>query len=245
MRPFGKKERKTKRPFVQLLFAILTIIVVYSIYTALKLIILIDKSQIVLYTIISTILVVLLFIGVYWWVNRRESHLPNKKPYSIFKGIRLAVLMVVLIYFLQIILGLLQIAITGEQPDASANQKSIEDLVNNPSTKLFIVLSIVVAAPLMEELMFRRILIGKVPEVKTKFFYFRVLLSILTFAFAHVITEFSNGLTTSEIFAIATYLVISTIITFVYVRTGSIWYSICAHFLNNSIAAISLLSLAS
>lgn len=238
-----KRQRKPQRPIIQLLFAILTIIVVYSVYTALQLVILIDKSKMTMYTIISTVLVVLLFIAVYWWVNKRQKHIVNKKTYTAFKGIRLAVLMVVLIYLLQILLGVLQIAITGEQPDSSANQKSIEDLVKNPSTMLFMILSIVIAAPLMEELIFRRILIGKVPEIKTKFFYFRVALSILTFAAAHVVTELLDGISTSEIFAISTYLIISSIITFVYVRTGSIWFSITAHFLNNSIAAISLLSL--
>ncbi|MBQ0138747.1 MAG: CPBP family intramembrane metalloprotease [Kurthia sp.] len=230
-----------KKPIVQLLLAILTVVVVFFIYSLLQGIGLINKTQPTLFTMISTILIVLFFVLVYWWVNKRQRNISSVQPASPSKGIKIAVTSTVVILILQIILGNIQNLILGET-DVSANQKAIEDMIQNPDTFLFIVVSTLIAAPLMEELLFRRILIGKVPPIKTKMFYFRVVLAIITFAGMHVITELVNGINLEGLFAIGTFLIISSIITFVYVRTGSIWYSMLAHFLNNSVAVIGMLT---
>lgn len=234
--------KKPKHPAIQLLLAILTAIIVYAVYTGLQVMIAIDKSRISLYAIISTVLIVVFFILVYRWLNKRQRNLPGVKPKPVLNGLKVAIFSVLGIYFAQIALGIVQLIVLGDEVASSANQEALEKMLKNPSLFLFMVLSIVVTAPLMEELIFRRILIGKVPPVKTAMFYFRVVLAVVAFAGAHVLTELTGDIGIKEVFAIATYLVLSAFITFVYVRTGSIWYSIAAHFINNSISVLMMIT---
>lgn len=245
--PFKRKNKQAtvkpqKKPIVQLLFAILTIVIVFFIYSLLQGISLLSKTQATLFTTISIVLIVLLFCLVYWWVSKRQRNIPSVQPAAPLRGLKIALLGAVLVLIMQTFVGILQMLIIGDT-NSSANQQEIEKMFKNSDTFLFILVSILIAAPLMEELLFRRILIGKVPPIKTKMFYFRVFLSIISFAAMHLITELVKGIGVEELFSLLTYLLISLIITFVYVRTGSLWYSITAHFLNNAVAVLSMLAL--
>lgn len=236
-----KPHKKEKHPALQLLFAMITAIVVFVLYSILQL--LMELSNPFISISLFLVLNFILFTGVYYWVNKRQRSIVSIVPSSTQQGIKFAISMAISIFLLHMVLGLIRLNFFGEPDELSANQTSIENMISDPNKLLFGIVMIVIVAPFIEELIFRRIMIGKIPVVKTKIFYFRVVLSIFTFAGLHMVTELINGITIEEIFPILTYFVISILITFVYVRTGSLWYSILTHFLNNSIAAMGLISM--
>lgn len=233
--------KKEKHPALQLLFAIITSVVVFVLYSLLQL--LMEISNPIISISLFLVLNFILFTGVYLWVNKRQRSIVSIVPSSTQEGIKFAISMAISIFLLQMVLGLIRLNFFGEADELSANQTSIENMVSDPNKLLFVIIMIVLVAPFLEELIFRRVIIGKVPVVKTKMFYFRVVLSVFAFAGLHVVTELVDGITVEEIFPILTYFVISILITYVYVRTGSLWYSILTHFLNNSIAAMGLISM--
>lgn len=233
--------KKEKHPALQLLFAVITTIIVFVLYSFLQLLMYVPNQ--IISISLFLILNFLLFTGVYLWLNKRQRSIVSIIPSSSQQGIKIAISMAISIFLLQMLIGIIRMALLGETDELSANQTSIENMISDPNKLLFVLLMIVFVAPFLEELIFRRILIGKVLAVKTKMFYFRVMLSIFAFAGLHVITELAGGITVEEFFSIFTFLVISILITYVYVKTGSFWFSILTHFLNNSIAAMGLISM--
>lgn len=117
---------------------------------------------------------------------------------------------------------------------AISNLLQVDDLL------VYSLITMVIIAPLFEELIFRRILIGNTFAPK-KILVPRIIMSVSVFAMLHVFSEFSSGVI-PFLFSLATYLVISCSFTLIYVLTSRMLYSVLAHILNNLLAALLLLS---
>lgn len=229
-------------PAAQLFIGILVAIISFALFSSFQLIVLIEEITPIYQAVIYTAMTILLFVLFYWLYNNLQWENEIAKPVTIAKGVKISIYMAILILFLQMFIGMIQMFVLGDQAQVSANQSSIETLVNNDRTYYLMIAMILIGAPLSEEFVFRRALIGKIPTVKTKMFYFRVFLSVVSFALIHLVMELNGGLTVEELFPLAIYLAISAVVTYVYVKTGSLWYSILTHFLNNAIGILAMLS---
>jgi membrane protease YdiL (CAAX protease family) len=111
------------------------------------------------------------------------------------------------------------------------NQEAVEfAFVQTPYLGFFV---IAIAAPFLEELMYRRAI--KV-IIKNKIFYY--ILSSLLFGFAHITIGFTVPASFALIF---THALVGLCLAFIYDKTKNIWCSIFIHILNNGLGAIIML----
>lgn len=101
--------------------------------------------------------------------------------------------------------------------------------------------NIVIIASLVEEILFRGFLLQKLLEVLP--FYNATIITSLLFTVIHFPTWFCNGVNGADIYIEAAYIfVFSTLLSFVFYRTKSLWTSIILHAANNysALAALGL-----
>lgn len=99
---------------------------------------------------------------------------------------------------------------------------------------VFLALFAVVLAPLYEELLFRRVLFGRL--WKAGWPLLGLVLSSLIFALVHELPGLNGKPIGSTVFLILVYAGMGGIFAWVYRRTGTLWAPIAAHILNNGIA---------
>ncbi|HHU55168.1 MAG TPA: CPBP family intramembrane metalloprotease [Acholeplasmataceae bacterium] len=112
----------------------------------------------------------------------------------------------------------------------SANEEAVREMLNS-NMRPFMVIVVVILAPILEELMFRKILIGFLIETLHLHKVVAFSISAFVFAFVHVIGDFQ------EIIFIIPYLALSIVITLSYAFSkNNIYVPIGVHFLNNLLA---------
>ncbi|WP_157103263.1 CPBP family intramembrane glutamic endopeptidase [Neomicrococcus aestuarii] len=133
-------------------------------------------------------------------------------------------------WFASLMLTATIISTLGE-PVKSENQLAIEGLTTEvPFLTMFVVTAIM--GPLVEEFIFRHLLIGKLSRYINK--WVCALISIALFAGMHFI-----GSGTFEWVSVIPYLTLGTVITLAYILSGkSLAYSYVLHFFNNAVALI-------
>ncbi|WP_334179599.1 CPBP family intramembrane glutamic endopeptidase [Pseudoxanthomonas sp.] len=99
---------------------------------------------------------------------------------------------------------------------------------------VFLALFAVVLAPLYEELLFRRVLFGRLWRAGWP--VLGLVLSSLVFALVHELPGLNGKPVGSTVFLILVYAGMGAIFAWVYRRTGTLWAPIAAHILNNAIA---------
>ena len=99
---------------------------------------------------------------------------------------------------------------------------------------VFLALFAVVLAPLYEELLFRRVLFGRLWQAGWP--TLGLVLSSLAFALVHELPGLNGKPAASTLFLIMVYAAMGGIFAWVYRRTGTLWAAIAAHILNNAIA---------
>jgi membrane protease YdiL (CAAX protease family) len=99
---------------------------------------------------------------------------------------------------------------------------------------VFLALFAVVLAPLYEELLFRRVLFGRLWQAGWP--TLGLVLSSLAFALVHELPSLNGKPAASTLFLIMVYAGMGGIFAWVYRRTGTLWAAIAAHILNNAIA---------
>lgn len=194
-----------------------------------------------MYGVLAIVLSIIVFIVVMWLVKKRnqKSSLEIKQPVTFKKGVLFTIGMIILLPIIQFIFTTLNGYLFTPTNGGTQNNQAIEEMLKNPSIFVFTVISSVLLAPLLEELIFRRVLINQIPRKATVLFVIRVVVSILLFGLLHVMGELGNGV--AMILPILTYLTIGTILTVIYIRTGSLFYSIMGHIINNSLAVLALI----
>ncbi|HEV7272424.1 CPBP family intramembrane glutamic endopeptidase [Pseudoxanthomonas sp.] len=99
---------------------------------------------------------------------------------------------------------------------------------------VFLTLFAVVLAPLYEELLFRRVLFGRLWRAGWP--VLGLVLSSVVFALVHELPGLNGKPADSTLFLILVYAGMGAIFAWVYRRTGTLWAPIAAHILNNAIA---------
>ena len=115
-------------------------------------------------------------------------------------------------------------------------QPSNLDLIKDGFARfpVFLALFAVVLAPLYEELLFRRVLFGRLWEAGWP--VLGLILSSPVFALVHELPGLNGKPADSTLFLILVYTGMGGIFAWVYRRTGTLWAAIAAHILNNAIA---------
>ncbi|MCH6485184.1 CPBP family intramembrane metalloprotease [Pseudoxanthomonas sp. LH2527] len=115
-------------------------------------------------------------------------------------------------------------------------QPSNLDLIKDGFARfpVFLALFAVVLAPLYEELLFRRVLFGRLWEAGWP--VLGLILSSVVFALVHELPGLNGKPADSTLFLILVYTGMGGIFAWVYRRTGTLWAPIAAHILNNAIA---------
>lgn len=130
---------------------------------------------------------------------------------------------------------LLQYVFVGGVQTAT-NQQALEKMASAGGANLvFVILLAVVVAPLVEELIFRGIVLNYF--FKDGPWWLNVVISGVLFGYFHVFQDF-------QIFALIQYSLMGVALAVVYKKTKQIQYSMMTHMLNNAIASLSLISMA-
>ncbi len=176
---------------------------------------------------ISNILINLLLIIIFLIIFRKkiiaklDDYKNNGKSYLKKSFIYYIVGLIVMVVSLNIITFFYQMPL-----NETANR---ETLMAFPLSSLF---NILITAPLVEELLTRVILKD---YIKNKYLY--IFISGLLFAFLHILTSLSNGITYELLFLIS-YGAIGIAFSLMYYKTDNIWTSITYHFIHNLICLI-------
>lgn len=99
---------------------------------------------------------------------------------------------------------------------------------------VFLGLFAVVLAPLYEELLFRRVLFGRLWQAGRP--WLGLALSSLVFALAHEMPGLAGNPPLTTLFLLTVYAVMGAVFAGVYRATGTLWAPIGAHVLNNALA---------
>jgi len=153
--------------------------------------------------------------------------LPERKIYrgdglraDFGESVKWAILGIVLVYITQIVAGIVDQAVFNA-PNESENTKLIMDLA---SASPYVVLVIVIVGPILEEIIFRKIIFGQL--FKKTNFWIAGIISSLIFAFAHL-----DG-------HIIIYGSIGLVLCYLYRKTKRIVISMIAHASMNAIAVM-------
>ncbi|MCE5038532.1 CPBP family intramembrane glutamic endopeptidase [Staphylococcus auricularis] len=155
-----------------------------------------------------------------------------------FKEVKPYILMIILTFVVVLALEniyewLVQFLPESLSYEETENQQLILDMFQNNWLLPILFLDIVIVTPMMEELLFRHIIIHELGKRIT--YVIAGILSVVIFAGAHCIGA-------SSPFEIGTYLIMALGIVFVYFKSGkNIAVSFTFHALNNCISFISIL----
>lgn len=129
-----------------------------------------------------------------------------------------------------VVCGMIRVTLLGSKGAVSANQEGITELVTSSGTYslLAMLFCIIILAPIMEELLFRGLLLDYFDSQKN--WWYGPLLSAFLFGLAHVIlTKWQ----TSTLLDLLTYATLGLVLAFVYKKTGRISNSMAVHFMQN------------
>lgn len=192
---------------------------------------------------VATIVMVLVSTGgaallLYFW-RRRAT--PAERAYSRQAALRKStwakVALVGTGVFLLSTLGARLGQVLGISPNPT-NLGLIKDVF--ASHPLFLILFAVVLAPAYEELLFRRVLFGRLWAAGWP--WLGAVLSSVAFALAHELPGANGNGSLATLLLWAIYITMGMAFAWLYRRTGTLWAPIGAHMLNNALA-LSMLGL--
>ncbi|WP_243198144.1 CPBP family intramembrane glutamic endopeptidase [Weissella diestrammenae] len=134
-----------------------------------------------------------------------------------------------------IVLAMLQTAMT-QHIETADNQVALNQMATQGlGARVFLILLAIVLAPLLEELIFRGIVMNYFFK-DSGWWWTNVLISGVAFGYFHV------ALQSFQWFAFIQYSIMGIILAVVYKKTHQIQYSMLTHFMNNTIAMIIMFS---
>ncbi|WP_181742451.1 CPBP family intramembrane glutamic endopeptidase [Terrilactibacillus laevilacticus] len=154
-----------------------------------------------------------------------ERKLDYRHRLSFRKSLSWAIAGPFLLFFTQIIINIIIINLFHINPK-SENTTTIINITRN---SLYLILFINIIGPILEEIIFRKIIFGIIYR-KTNFII-AGLISSLIFAFAH----------RDYLYLVPVYVAIGLVLCFLYKKTGRIWVSMFAHASMNAVVTLSLL----
>ncbi len=125
-------------------------------------------------------------------------------------------------------------ALIGNSNQTSLNQLSINNLLSSPLPAAISLISIVCFGPIVEELIFRKSLMGLFKDDKIA-----LLVSSFTFALIHITSELVSGLSSDFLVNLVAYLGGGFAFGYVYIKSKrNIWIPIAVHILYNLLSVV-------
>ncbi len=168
------------------------------------------------FIITASFVVCLLVSG---WLLLPERHL-KKVPMTPKSIVNWCLIGIVMVYLTQIIAGIIDLNVLGGPPES----QNTEDIMRLAKTSPYVILAVVLIGPILEEIIFRKIIFGSLKKVINV--WFAALISALLFALAH-----NDG-------HLIIYGSIGLVLAFLYHKTGRIYVSMIAHGSLNGIATL-------
>ncbi|KRM69738.1 CPBP family intramembrane glutamic endopeptidase [Apilactobacillus ozensis] len=173
--------------------------------------------------------------GVLIWLSiacykKYGRHSINQKlrPYDF----KMAIMFYGISIILEMVLSVLNMVIYNKT--TSSNQQAINEMLNrNHLTLILMLFGLIILSPILEELVFRGILMDSVFQPGAK--WLPIVISGALFGLAH-----SPGF---NIFFILTYFEMGFFMAYVYRKTGNIKANITMHMLNNLISSIGIIQI--
>lgn len=159
---------------------------------------------------------------------------------NIFKNI----ILIIVGYITAVVFNIVGFQIAGlfkVENEISANQEIINQGLSNNDYRLILILTIIIFAPIFEELFFRFLLIEKIliPGIKLKNnkikFYLIIIIAGLVFATAHAIAATTIIQFFRDLFM---YLGFSLALSLIYYQNRNIYITIGIHFINNFLSVL-------
>jgi membrane protease YdiL (CAAX protease family) len=162
-----------------------------------------------------------------WPLFKDERSIKTKKPIKKF------LITYGLMYLTMLILNPLVALLTNS--DSSQNQNLIiESLKSQP---FYVILSAIIMAPIVEEIVFRGVLFRK---IRSEYRYWTaIIISAITFGLMHIFGSLIEGDINDLPFVIV-YTVLGLFFVKIYEETGKIKYAIALHFLNNVVGILAI-----
>ncbi|MFO3703225.1 CPBP family intramembrane glutamic endopeptidase [Staphylococcus felis] len=180
---------------------------------------------------IMTALAVISYLA---WSHRHQLREQIKVHLKYLKG---SFKLIILAYILYMVANAITTALMNFLPEQwqftnTGNQEAIKILFEDPKILPVVFINIAILTPIMEELLFRHIIIGELGK-KLGFIVMGVV-SIIFFAGMHLILAVSP-------FEAIPYLLMATMFVVIYIKSGrNIAVSIASHMLVNTVAFIAL-----
>ncbi|MGT2745265.1 CPBP family intramembrane glutamic endopeptidase [Streptococcus phocae subsp. phocae] len=184
----------------------------------------IQKNQ-PLWQILLLASIIIVMVGGVYYLARRINLLGNRllpKDDDRFLWIMLGTLA---LFVVKLIGGFLLVLENGQNAN-TANQAAIENAQLHP---IFIVLILTIMAPVVEEIVFRGLLYGKLFGTDS---YVGLVFSSILFGLIHMLTDLSS------LGSWFIYGGMGLVLGFIYHKTKKLEYTILVHFLNNGIAVL-------
>ncbi|MEG0365911.1 MAG: type II CAAX endopeptidase family protein [Coprobacillus sp.] len=171
-------------------------------------------------------LIIVLFIMKDFLIVQWKDFFKNKKDNLVYG----CLIGVGLIYAGSFIGGILTALFGGGQ--MSENQALIETITK--SSPVLMIITTVLLAPILEEIIFRGILFGWAYEINPKLAHF---ISAFVFALLHIILALLAG-NVAEWIQIFSYFLMAIVLSYLYEKTNNIFVPVLTHTLNNLITML-------
>lgn len=139
-------------------------------------------------------------------------------------------------YAVMFVINLISILIFPAIQEDNANQNIINDIILN--YPVFGFLSVVVIAPIVEELVFRFMLCKPFEKVKK---FLGIVLSALVFGGIHMVASIQEGTFIDDLPSLIIYVAMGATLAYRYVKTDNVSSNIFAHAIYNTMAFITIL----
>lgn len=179
-------------------------------------------NGIVIFTIVTTVWLA--------WPLLKHEKKQATKPINLKKILLTYIMMYVAVLVINVALSYIT------QSDTSQNQALIiEAMKLNPT---YVILSAVIMAPVVEEIVFRGVLYRKIRNANR--FYAAIVISAFSFGLMHVLQS-ALELNYADLVFIVVYIVLGLFFAKIYEETGKLSNAIMLHFINNAVGIVAIL----
>jgi len=190
-----------------------------------------DESILIIGSVIAEIIILLSFYS----MHIRDHLIPL--AIKRMRVVRKFILIIILTYIVSLVMislydWLIQFLPPSLQYSETQNQQLLEKMFENKLMLPFLFIDIVILTPIIEELLFRHLIIHELGKKIT--YTVATILSVILFAGAHMLSA-------SSPFEMGSYIIIAAGLAFVYIKSGmNLAVSISLHILNNLISFIGI-----
>lgn len=168
--------------------------------------------------------------------------LPSKSGKIIFKA--WAVTFLLTIFWSLLMQTIIAIFKITDATNVSQNQENLNSYMNSPVSFIFVALLAIIIGPIIEEMVFRYLIMRPTPAQRKWVRWVLNSLSVSLFTLAHLAEQLFNTSLFNLINISGSYFILAGVLTYVYAKYRNLWLNIAIHASWNVLAlTISLLGL--